>query len=84
MTPSQKEHFVTRMQTIYGENFDPLQKMAENAMRLQNLADNSTDDANAQIDANKEWERITQFTTPKLKSIEHKGDGFVTEVHVHR
>ena len=84
MSKSQKEHFVKRMQNIYGENFDPLMKMAENSMRLQEIADNESDNANAQIEANKEWERIAQFTTPKLKSVEHTGDKQITEVHVHR
>ena len=84
LSKSQKEHFVKRMQNIYGKDFDPLMKMAENSMRLQGIADSEADNSNAQIEANKEWERIAQFTTPKLKSVEHTGDKQITEVHVFR
>ncbi len=75
---------LNRLKDMYGEDFDPIMKMAENANRLQKIADENEDDANAQLDANKEWERLGSFTTPKLKSVEMAGgDGFI-EVHVHR
>jgi hypothetical protein len=79
-----EKFLLKRLEKMYGEEFDPIMQIAKNAHRLQKIADDSDSDANTQIDANKEWERMAQFTHPKLKSIEHVGtDGFF-EVHVHR
>lgn len=79
-----EKFLLKRLEKMYGEEFDPIMQIAKNAHRLQQIADESEMDAETQIDANKEWERMAQFTHPKLKSIEHVGtDGFF-EVHVHR
>ena len=67
-----EKFLLNRLAKMYGEDFDPIMQIAKNAHRLQKLADN------------KEWERMAQFTHPKLKSVEHIGDGGMFEVHVHR
>jgi len=38
----------------------------------------------ALIEANKEWERMAQFTHPKLKSVEHTAEDGFFEVHIHK
>jgi hypothetical protein len=79
-----------RLKAMYGEDFDPIMKIAENASRLQKkieeelLKENPKVDLSDLIEANKEWERMAQFTTPKLKSVEHTGENQITEVHIHR
>jgi len=79
-----EKFLLKRLEKMYGEEFDPIMQIAKNAHRLQQIADESENDADSQVDANKEWERMAQFTHPKLKSVEHTGgDGFF-EVHVHR
>jgi len=75
---------MNRLAKMYGEEFDPIMQIAKNAHRLQKIADESTDDPGTQSDANKEWERMAQFTHPKLKSVEHVGGDGMFEVHVHR
>tara|TARA_R110000824_G_scaffold42506_1_gene125114 strand:- start:2277 stop:2567 length:291 start_codon:yes stop_codon:yes gene_type:complete len=79
-----EKFLLNRLAKMYGEDFDPIMQIAKNAHRLQKLADSDDTDAGTQLDANKEWERMAQFTHPKLKSVEHIGDGGMFEVHVHR
>lgn len=86
----------SRLKKMYGDDFDPLMKMAENAYTMQKAIEAKFEEAietgdaekmpsaDDLIDANREWERLAQFTSPKLKSVEHKGDNQVTEVHIHR
>jgi len=84
MSKRNEAFLLNRLKAMYGEDFDPIMKLAQNASRLQEIADQNVDDSSAQVDANREWERMAQFTTPKLKSVEMTGtDGFF-EVHVHR
>lgn len=79
-----EKFLLKRLEKMYGEEFDPIMQIAKNAHRLQQIADESETDAETQIDANKEWERMAQFTHPKLKSVEHVGGDGMFEVHVHR
>jgi hypothetical protein len=83
-TPRNEKFLLNRLKAMYGDDFDPIVRMAANADRLQKIADDAPDDANAQVDVNKEWERMAQFTHPKLKSIEHIAEDGFFEVHVHR
>jgi len=75
---------------MYGEDFDPIIQIAENATRLQaaimGKLENGDDDVelSALIEANKEWERMAQFTHPKLKSVEHTAEDGFFEVHIHK
>jgi hypothetical protein len=83
-TKANEKFLLNRLKGMYGENFDPIMKMAENAKKLQEIAEREEASSNDFIDANKEWERIAQFTSPKLKSMEIKGDGEAIQLHVHR
>jgi hypothetical protein len=63
---------------MYGEEFHPIMKMADNASRMQNLIDEIPDEdvqelfvgLKTSIDA---WEKIAQYTEPKLKAVDHSG-----------
>ena len=54
---------------MYGDQFHPIMRMAEQAAKLHNLASNSEDrdDLKSSIDA---WDKIAQYTEPKLKATE--------------
>lgn len=89
-TVKNEKFLLVRLKHMYGEDFDPIMQIAANAHRLQKIIDDAEKsdepvDVAALVEANKEFERMAQFTHPKLKSVEHVigGDGFI-EVHVHR
>ncbi len=91
MASKRNEKFLlTRLKSMYGEDFDPIIQIAENAARLQaaimGKLENGDDDIelSALIEANKEWERMAQFTHPKLKSVEHTAEDGFFEVHIHK
>ena len=91
MASKRNEKFLlTRLKSMYGEDFDPIIQIAENAARLQaaimGKLENGDDDVelSALIEANKEWERMAQFTHPKLKSVEHTAEDGFFEVHIHK
>jgi hypothetical protein len=54
---------------MYGEDFHPIMRMAENAVTLHDQARGTMDpaDLKASIDA---WDKIAQYTEPKLKASE--------------
>ena len=62
---------------MYGKEFHPIMKMAENAMTLHDLASktNAMNDLCRSIDA---WEKIAKYTEPKLKAV----DGYAEEDRV--
>ena len=91
MVSKRNEKFLlTRLKSMYGEDFDPIIQIAENAARLQaaimGKLESGDDDIelSALIEANKEWERMAQFTHPKLKSVEHTAEDGFFEVHIHK
>ncbi len=91
MASKRNEKFLlTRLKSMYGEDFDPIIQIAENAARLQaaimGKLESGDDDIelSALIEANKEWERMAQFTHPKLKSVEHTAEDGFFEVHIHK
>lgn len=71
-----KAFLMKRLQDMYGEDFHPIMKMADNANTLQGRVDKLAGAAeNADIlDASKAWGDIAQYVEPKLKAVEHKGD----------
>jgi len=85
-----EKFLLTRLKSMYGEDFDPIIQIAENAARLQaaimGKLESGDDDIelSALIEANKEWERMAQFTHPKLKSVEHTAEDGFFEVHIHK
>ena len=58
-----KRCLLNRLQDMYGKEFHPIIKMAENAMTLHELASktNSMNDLSRSIDA---WDRIAKYTEP--------------------
>jgi hypothetical protein len=68
-----KQFLLNRLQEIYGEDFHPIMKMAENAALLQAEVQITPDIATikAAVDA---WDKVAAYTEPKLKSIEVGGD----------
>ena len=64
-----KAFLMDRLKAIYGEDFHPIMRMAENAVTLHDQARGTMDtsDLKLSIDA---WDRIAQYTEPKLKASE--------------
>lgn len=89
MSKKNDKFLLNRLKDMYGDDFDPIMRMAANAARLQEDIDARTEKKEAVtsdelVEVNKEWERVAQFTSPKLKSIEVAGGDGMFEVHVHR
>ena len=68
-----KRLLITRLEKAYGKQFHPIMRLAENAVRLEEIAKQSNDVTalRASVDA---WDRIAQYTEPKLKAVEVKSD----------
>ena len=69
-SPNKNKRFLlNRLQDMYGKDFHPIIKMAENAMTLHELASktNAMNDLSRSIDA---WDRIAKYTEPKLKAVD--------------
>jgi hypothetical protein len=64
-----KKFLLTRLQDMYGDDFHPIMKMAENAVKLQKSADQDPEPVNfkAALDG---WEKVAQYVEPKLKAID--------------
>jgi len=62
---------------MYGKDFDPIMKAAENAFRMQEIATAGID-TEEEFDQRKDcvnaWEKIGQYCSPKLKAIEVSGE----------
>ena len=69
-SPNKNKRFLlNRLQDVYGKDFHPIMKMAENAMTLHELASktNTMNDLCRSIDA---WDRIAKYTEPKPKAVD--------------
>jgi len=63
-----KTFLLNRLQDMYGEDFHPIMKMAEQAVRLHERAvDGDCQDIKASLDA---WDKVAAYTEPKLKATE--------------
>jgi len=64
-----KAFLLNRLKDMYGKDFDPVMKMAEQAATLDQLAleDPSVTNQKESIHA---WGKIAEFVTPKLKATE--------------
>ena len=84
-SPNKNKRFLlNRLQDMYGKEFHPIIKMAENAMILHRRASktNSMDDLSRSIDA---LDRIAKYTEPKLKAVDcNREEGRVVNVIVKR
>jgi hypothetical protein len=67
-----KAFLLNRLQAMYGKSFDPVMRMAEQAVTLDQLAleDPSVMNQRESIHA---WGKIAEFVTPKLKATEISG-----------
>ena len=70
---------IRKLKDIYGEDFDPLQKMAEVAVAMHKVVmAKPVNDGHAHSEPTLTdykllgdmWEKVAQFVTPKLKAIE--------------
>jgi hypothetical protein len=59
---------------MYGDDFDPILKMAENAVRMQEIAATSDDEFTHRKECVNAWEKIGQYVMPKLKAVEVTGE----------
>lgn len=74
-----KSFLMNRLQEQYGDDFHPIMKMADNAVRLQEILDEVPPEdidklfvgLKMSVDA---WDKIAQYTEPKLKAIEVTGE----------
>lgn len=64
-----KAFLLNRLQDMYGDDFHPIMRMAEQAVKLHEKAEASEEpnDYKASIDA---WDKIAAYTEPKLKASE--------------
>ena len=64
-----KKYLLNRLQDMYGDDFHPIMKMAENASVLHSLAieSRSVTDLKYSIHA---WDKLGQYTEPKLKTVD--------------
>lgn len=69
-TPNRnKRSLLARLKEEYGDEFEPILRMAEQAVEIHNLA-NETKDIEDRKDAVNAWDRIAKYTTPQLKAVE--------------
>jgi hypothetical protein len=68
-----KQFLLNKLKEMYGEDFHPIMRMAENAVSLQNIAE-AEQDVQALKAALDGWDKVAQYTEPKLKAIEHSLD----------
>jgi hypothetical protein len=64
-----KAFLLNRLQAMYGKAFDPVMKMAEQAVTLDKLALEEPSVTN-QKESIHAWGKIAEFVTPKLKATE--------------
>ena len=73
-----KAFLLNRLKDMYGKDFDPIMKAAEQAHTLDKLAQEDPTVAN-QRDSIASWLKIAEYVAPKLKAIEHStGDTGLT------
>lgn len=75
-SPNKNSKFLlTRLKDMYGDDFEPMIKAAENAIRMQDIANTGGDDEfNMRKECVSAWEKIGQYTNHKLKAVEISGD----------
>jgi len=64
-----KAFLLNRLKAMYGKDFDPVMKMAQQAVTLDELAQNDPSVTN-QKESIVAWGKIAEFVTPKLKATE--------------
>ena len=69
-----KAFLLNRLKDMYGDEFHPIMRMAENAVKLQGAADTEEPNPVNYKMALEGWEKIAQYVEPKLKAIEVAGE----------
>lgn len=72
-----KEFLNKRLRDMYGDDFDPIIKAAQNAVRMESIASNlegTDDEFNCRKECVNAWDKIAQYVTPKLKAVEVSGN----------
>ena len=64
-----KAFLMDRLKDMYGDDFHPIMRMAENAVTLHDQARGTMDTADLKLSIDA-WDRIAQYTEPKLKASE--------------
>ena len=64
-----KAFLLDRLKDMYGDDFHPIMRMAENAVTLHDQARGTMDTADLKLSIDA-WDRIAQYTEPKLKASE--------------
>lgn len=64
-----KQFLLNRLKAMYGEDFNPILKMVQQAQRLHELSEVNQDAASikASLEA---WDRVASYVEPKLKPID--------------
>lgn len=67
------QFLLKRLQDMYGADFDPVMRMAENVVKLEEAAkeEPSVDGYNSCIAG---WDKVARYVCPTLKAIEISGD----------
>ena len=58
-----------RLQDMLGDDFDPVVRMAETAVKMSEIAELSRDIEDYK-DCITAWDKIAKYTTPALKAVE--------------
>lgn len=72
-TNKNKAFLLNKLKEMYGDDFDPIIRMAEQATRLHALAIDSEEGSKALMDSVTAWDKIAQYVQPKLKAVEING-----------
>ena len=64
-----KQFLLNRLQDMFGEDFDPVLRMAQTAVKMSEIAEMSKDIEDYK-DCVTAWDKIAKYTTPALKAVE--------------
>ena len=69
-SPNRNKNFLmSRLQDMYGKDFHPIMKLAENAHKLDAMSKDNPDTATIKASVTA-WDLLAQYTEPKLKAVE--------------
>jgi len=63
-----KQFLLNRLKALHGEDFDPMMRMVDQAIKLHRLA-NESDDPLALKASIVAWDKVAAYTQPKLKAV---------------
>ena len=69
-SPNRNKNFLmSRLQDMYGKDFHPIMKLAENAHKLDSMCQDNPDTTTIKASVTA-WDLLAQYTEPKLKAVE--------------